>query len=625
MVSRRVFQPDATHTRVRVTIWSWDRGGTGFSGRVEGFDSVFGHVLSCTTSKTFGPAAGTWQLALKKPAEMSTRSWLSLWRDPEDSYVLIDGQVIDGMLGMIDTISGKRSWEIAGPNEIYTVVGRDVGKAFESTVTMVNVYDDAASHSILGIQRRLIGDIDGAPGQFVNAIADAWLGNFDFGTQPFRLPPGMGARSLWALMLDRVGCDDTEIDGYYFDANLLQPDLSGRPVWSLMQEYANGLMNEMWVDLAPTDSQPINAVTDLRPALIMRRKPFPVRGDSAAWDALPLHDLRASDIAGRDLHKGGPAHRFNYWMLECAGRQGIETQAILQSGVAGGTPGMPGSIPIWNRSSIHKHGLRPWIQSTQFLPVNIADDARDVDDRAGDQASWVRLCANWLKRLHDWYSIAPMEVSGTVALARAYPEIRIGQRVRDEGVIFYVEGVTTSWQMGQRGQTQLTLTRGEREDEHLLDYVYEELEYAEPVAMEVVTFERGALQSYDETLSYFRDGAIPPVVLDERARVGAGQLQSRGAVSEGEGFTTTNDGFEASPVEGGEVTASEDAPLASRPTDSPSEADARRAFRGEPARLDPDVVQQLDRTFGQEALEGGETIPTDSPDMTFTLDETEGG
>ena len=612
MTRRRVYSPDATHTRVSLTICAW--GDDGVSGRMEGLSSDLGHVVSCSTTKNFGPASGTWQVTVKKPEAMGQRSWLSLWRDPEDLYVwiqwVVDGQLIDGMLGMIDTISEATRWDIGGGSQTYTIAGRDVGKAFEQTQCFTYLYAESATQALGALANRFLPRASAAaPGHYVANIAEAWLGNFDSRSQPWRLPPGMPCRSLWALMLDRVGCQDIAIDGQGFGTSLMNAD-GAKPLWSLMQEYANGLMNELYVDLAPPQTAPADALAGLRPALTLRRKPFPVHGDRSAWNALLTHHIRPEHMAERSVTRGGAAQRFNFWMFSTVGSEGVAAQAILRSEGDAGL-GRPGSSPIWNERSIQRHGMRLWSQESGFYVPITADPNPDAAE--GDRPSWVRLAASWLHALHDWYAPAPMELSGTLTLARIYPEIRIGHRVVEGGVVYYVEGVTHAWSMGQRGSTSLTVTRGEYEGDDLLARVYAEYEQVETARAEL-HMPRELLQtgSADEVNMLFRDGAVaPPTTFNMRARVDVDRLLAEGSVGEGDGFTTTNDtqaGQRPTTGEGGATTQSTERQLGHIPRTSPAEHRRARAFRGE-----PEPARGEGRNFDQDELEIGNPIDIEDP------------
>jgi hypothetical protein len=292
---------------------------------------------------------------------------------------------------------------------------------------------------------------------------------------------------------------------------------------------------------------------------------------------------------GRQVAKGGPAHRFNYWLIEVAGRQGIELQAILQQ--QGARPGRPGSIPIWNLTSIEKHGLRKWQQGTSYLPISSRE--------RGTQFS--QLAANWLRRIHDWYVVAPLELSGTLTTSRLRPEIRIGQRVRErrrDGTIFYyVEGVTNTYTYGTAGRTMLTVTRGEYEDEDHLRHVYAELG-RQPTTIVRRTDDELLSEDFDEMVSQLSTGEVSFEIgnveeLGEEADIVDGGLPSEGAEASTD-ETTLDDS---------------DQP-------SPSEVDAQRAYNGQPEQTtaDPPEAAPPETDAGvldQDALESGEPVWVD--------------
>ena len=171
--------------------------------------------------------------------------------------------------------------------------------------------------------------------------------------------------------------------------------------------------------------------------------------------------------------KGGASTRFNYWTLQLdgLGSEGFNVSEILQHGIDGVEYGRPGNIPIFNNASIAKHGVRRFQATTRYVPFPY-DTARTQPT-----PDFIRLAARWLKKLHDWYGVAPREVSGTLETTRIFPEIRIGERVRvetDDGAItFYIEGVSHSYSYPGAGKTTLTVTRGEYEDEDLLADLYD--------------------------------------------------------------------------------------------------------------------------------------------------------
>ena len=228
---------------------------------------------------------------------------------------------------------------------------------------------------------------------------------------------------------------------------------SGGALWDLLQQYCNGVLNEMWVDLAPHPEH--NGA--MRPAFYLRERIFRTQGDTNRWDQTRVNQLEKNDVRSRNLAKGGAANRYNYWVItgSVLGDQ-FETQAQTHS--MGLEPFKPGAIPIINVESVQRHGLRPYTANTNFLPFF----------KQGQGANFIRLAANWLKRIHDWYGVAPFQLSGTIVTTRMFPEIRIGQRVqelRDEGSItYYVEGVDHNWSHPGPGNTTITVTHGEYDD-----------------------------------------------------------------------------------------------------------------------------------------------------------------
>src|SRR5262249_25728107 len=143
-----------------------------------------------------------------------------------------------------------------------------------------------------------------------------------------------------------------------------------------LQEYQNGLLNEMWIDyrpfqqeIAPRGGDPAPGQNFL-PTLVLRERQFPTfEGGRRNWEALPTWDLGVADERNLSFVKGNPAERFNYWMIEGQGLGGdrYETIAYIQESAAR-SRGEPGSVPIYNLDSIRRHGFRKWQMATRFLP-----------------------------------------------------------------------------------------------------------------------------------------------------------------------------------------------------------------------------------------------------------------
>lgn len=506
----------STHTRVLVGLYTDEPDGYSTEGLVQA-DPVLGKLISFQYNKSIGAASGAWTLVLKKSAQVPEsqlrQTPSGLWRDPEDVWaqikVVCDGQIFDVVLGLVDAVKEQVQRTANGQrSETITITGRDVGKILETTSMMVNFFHGSrpiASQS--AIYDTWLEELKGTPAHFMRVLLETWLGNNGLDTQPWTLPAALGGGPFFNPALDIDGpsgarlrvdapglygiqSQNAETHGEALAPSLMQIDQTGGNLWSVMQEWSNGLMNEMFIDLAPPQrADNVNGYSSLKPTFTIRERPFPVRDirerftSKARWNRLPVHELELGDIQSRDITKGGASQRFNYWKIQVngLGSEGFNVDEILQAGVEGRETGSPGNIPIFNTESIRKHGLRPYVASTRYIPYHYrsrADEAagETVPEEEQQRASFFRLAADWLKRLHDWYATAPFELSGTLRTTRMMPEIRIGQRVveiREEGRIeYYVEGVSHSWQYPGGGSTTLTVTRGEYEVDDILEYVY---------------------------------------------------------------------------------------------------------------------------------------------------------
>lgn len=475
----------ATHTRALVEFHSDQHPNKEkiVIGSGTGPDARLGHLVSVQTRKGFDSVAGTFAITIKKPVALQTPSTLHIWTEPEDVWVkiywIVEGQQFHVMTGLIDSVNERSMRQPDGKRvEIVTIQGRDVGKIFESVETWTNIYalQDGNRTTLRGIGAALDllkGKLAGTPAKFIRTLIEVWIGNNGLAEHQWQAPNSIGYNSFFEMLslANLQQMDDG--NGRLFDPTLLArvlPPNSGGKLWDMLSDYSNDILNEMWVDLNAEE----NSEADLLPAIFLRERPFPTRlSGRDKWNSIRIHHLNREDVQNRSVSKGGSAQLFNFWLLSIDGSViGMDERALIQSAkIDGVVQGKPGSIPIWNPTSIMKHGIRKWERSTKFLNFL-------------EKTAWFQVAANWLRRIHDWYSVAPMQVSGTLDLTRLFPEIRIGQRVlerRSEGDLeFYVEGVEHRWSYPNAGKTMLTVTRGEYISGFpLLAVVYEELENRE--------------------------------------------------------------------------------------------------------------------------------------------------
>jgi len=484
------FGDSAVSTEAVITFFTWaENGFSGSTATREGRLTV-GYPIRVTTTKTLGGASGSFQVTMKKPEAYSTFNYLTIWSDPEDVWVLIqwrcDGQLVDSLLGMLDSVDSNTTREAYGKrDETYELHGRDFGKVFEETLLYLNPFIEGALIAYPQLVNVVANNIvNGTPADFIEALIEAWIAGGPIG-QSWQPPPGLGLAAKFFDMLDLSGIEAMTRDrnGGATTFQLINPDQDGGTLWDTMQQYSNGVLNELFVDLAPPATNP-HGLTGFKPTVFLRERKFPTKatGDSD-YATLPTWELEPSLIHSKQLAKGGASTRYNFWHLYPGGLGSVDLRSFVNKGR--GVPGVPDANPIWNEQSIRRHGLRRWENTTLFVPNTLRDKDPDLTlaDTGLAASSWLTTLSEWLLKIHDWYSIAPKQLSGSILTTRLLAEIRIGSRIVEQtesgDITYYCEGVEHSWQYPGTGQTRLTVTRGEYANSKLLDAEYAPLDAQE--------------------------------------------------------------------------------------------------------------------------------------------------
>lgn len=479
-LERNVYWDDGgASTRVRARFHG--ESGHAYSGVVDGYRPQFGTIIGFSSSKNKSSPSGTWALTVKRPDTMTHEKWMAtLWPDPEGTWVELDwicnGQTISGMLGNIDTVSHNTSADGSGAvSTIYTIAGRDHGKVFEQTVCWINIFDGGGvlnNAAMYATMEAFLGGtgVGGTPAYYVRGLIEAWIGNYNLTEPQWTMPQSLGGMPFYKMIdLSNIALM-APADGNLIDATVINIATSGSTLWSTIMDYANVILNEVIVDLAPPRGVPAS-LSGWKPSICLRRMPFATRSDRTSWDMLRTRTLDPSDIKAESTTRGGAENRFNYWQLRLE-PEGHDTDAIVQT--ESGSPGIPGSNPIWSIDSIRKHGLRRWTQATKYLQM----------DNEGYRPTLADLASQWLLLCHDWYVVSPYQRTGTITTTRAFPEIRVGEKLRAnrEGrssyIDYYVEAVSNTWVHGEAGATTVTVSRGEENREDHLAYAYAQLGYA---------------------------------------------------------------------------------------------------------------------------------------------------
>lgn len=500
-------------TRIVASFFSRD----GFSGEVNESHPDFGSIVGFQFGKQFGPPSGTWTLRVRSPLNLH-----ELWRDPENVVALFQAEIggvrQDITFGFVDSVTENMQRTGDGARHVeWTITGRDAGKPFEHTELYVNIYEQGGALPVIPLYTAMQEHLEGRPDEIVRAIIRAWLGNNGVADKQWELPPLFGMRnrpSFWELL--HLNFHETR--GRVYDMQLVNPDTwDGHSLWDALQEWQNGLLNEMWIDFRRPDrgtshyplsnpmlTRPAGAVatiTDSAVTLTLRERPFPTYDSGRRrWNALPTHELRLGDVAARQVVKGNPQSRFNFWSIAGQGAQGdgMETRGYIAE-ASHRDFGRPGAVPVYDVESIRHHGFRRWEQRTRYFPFR-------------DDPQWLLLSARWLQTVHDWYVMAPLQLSGTIVTGYLRADVKIGDRVIEERydgskVVYYVEGVQHDYTYPQAGRTIITVTRGEDVKTNLLTMYYDKLLSAETTIEDAISRQR-------MTIPRTADDADPETVLE---------------------------------------------------------------------------------------------------------------
>lgn len=450
----------------------------GFDGVVDSTPEIAGvqndqpfRIVGITTNKMFG-GPGSWTLTVKARYAVDVR-WL--WDDPEDTWVRLvivkNGIPNEVMFGLLNTVTQSKVRSDNGSLSVtYLLRGSDFHKVFSSSQVYVNIHDNAGQVPQIAMYDAVKENLRGSPDKMVRAILHNWLGDNGLADKIWRLPRSLGGKFFY----DILTLDFQECRGETYAPGLFSPDLMmGKTLWPTMLEYSNPMLNELYVTM------PVSHFFDRsvlpQPKLVLREHPWPSKDKgSAAWDGLRTHDLSPAQIRSSTLSRGAPESQFNYWLLESVGLQGRSYAAQQQlQAAAHREGGIPGGVPIYSLEGIQQHGFRRFFQSTIYLPVR-------------EDPAWYAHAPHWMSLLHDWYVVVPYEMSGTIQCSMVEPGIQLGERVRafeadnsgelSTPSIYYVEGVTHSWQYPQASTTTLNVTRGEPEDVDLLAIAYRQYE-----------------------------------------------------------------------------------------------------------------------------------------------------
>ncbi len=442
--------------------------------RVDGTDGLELVTLSCVTS--MGAGSG-WQATLKYPATFDPMEEIELGAWVYVSF-LRDGVEYVTCIGRLTQRSIQEASAGGATTRSCFLGGGGFELVWKQTKWWFNVLRRSTPENATNALIKQVGNeyLLGSPRDNVDAILTKYLaimGSFD--RAPYALPytmPASGDTVLAALVLDDSGYDATTLPVTQPIASAAYPNVD---LWSLAQEYQDGMFTELLADVLPAGgiaayAQSPDMAAGLPPqkaemTLVFRDKPFPLvsaglgtrRGRASPYFSLPTHYIDRADIPTLSF-AASEEETFNTFSFANVGSQEGVRSAIEAQYVQ------------WNTDLLREQGLLK-LDATSMYYSN--DLTRQYDYNR--------------KRVRDWYCLGRLQFSGSVMLARGYPQIKVGSRVvirgdtPAENVTLYVESVRHMWRAGGGMQTTLDVTRGYRgtDAQHLARLESEAREYSD--------------------------------------------------------------------------------------------------------------------------------------------------
>jgi hypothetical protein len=169
--------------------------------------------------------------------------------------------------------------------------------------------------------------------------------------------------------------------------------------------------------------------------IALRNTPF----YKGAWEQLYTHDLPSEDVLEEDLSYSDDEHYNLFWAGTTINPLGIDLKRVAP--------------PLMNENAVKRYGISP-------LEVQIEGLAMDASDPE-HPTLLEDLSKKYTQKLKDWFENNHLYYNGSMTV-RGKGNYKIGQRLLRKGINreFYIEGVTQSFNVFDRWETTLQLTRG---------------------------------------------------------------------------------------------------------------------------------------------------------------------
>lgn len=231
----------------------------------------------------------------------------------------------------------------------------------------------------------------------------------------------------------------------------MMPDLDNRPLWSVLQQYLNPVVNEMYTALRVQEDGSV------APTLVLRQIPFTTTpmakkldGDNAqvgltagasdlhrvaytAYMSLPRWVIPSTLVTAFNVGRSD-AQRVNFVHVYGQNADLATTQTI--------TAQLVQNKPIRDDLDIQRSGLHAYMSTVACREVNTVGTTPSV---------WMELAADWL--IGGQYVL-----NGTIACRGVSLPVAEGDNVEFDGVVYHVEGITDTCSVGPSGARSWTTT-----------------------------------------------------------------------------------------------------------------------------------------------------------------------
>lgn len=199
----------------------------------------------------------------------------------------------------------------------------------------------------------------------------------------------------------------------------VNPDFFNRPLWSMLQQYLNPCINEMYTALRPAPDGTV------MPTLVMRQIPFSTEAGREDQDfpltrflSLPRWVIHPTMVTSLDIGRSD-ATRVNYLQV---------TGAAVYSAANNAPPKqMLLNPPVFDEVDIQRSGLRAMVHEVN---LHFQDQRRPDGARV------------WMEAMADWTFGSHLTLNGTITCYGIQSPIAEGDNVEFEGVAYHLETIT---------------------------------------------------------------------------------------------------------------------------------------------------------------------------------------